>query len=101
MTHINLKFSPEMEELIMQGKKICTTRDEQKGNIGDTFTVRDRIYRIVGIEYDDVDYIGLWHLLEGFNTSDEFIETLMSYYPTLVSGNDLYLHWFAYVGDVE
>jgi hypothetical protein len=34
MTLITLKFTPEMEDLIFAGKKICTTRDEQKGKIG-------------------------------------------------------------------
>lgn len=82
----------------MQGKKICTTRDEQKGEIGDTFIVRDRLYRIVGIEYDELEYLEAWHLLEGFETPEQFIDTLMEYYPTLVSDDPLYLHWFAYVG---
>lgn len=100
MTLINLKFSPEMESLIIQGKKICTTRDEQKGEIGDTFTVRDRLYRIVGIEYDEIEYIEAWHLLEGFETPELFVETLMEYYPTLVSDDTMCLHWFAYVGHV-
>ena len=100
MTLINLKFSPEMESLIMQGKKICTTRDEQKGEIGDTFTVRDRLYRIVGIEYDEIEYIEAWHLLEGFETPEQFVEMMMEFYPTLVSDDTLYLHWFAYVGPV-
>jgi len=101
MTLINLKFSPEMESLIIQGKKICTTRDEQKGEIGDTFTVRDRLYRIVGIEYDELEYIEAWHLLEGFETPEQFVEMMMEFYPTLVSDDALYLHWFAYVGPVQ
>lgn len=101
MARINLKFSPEMESLIMQGKKICTTRDEQKGEIGDTFIVRDREYRIVGIEYDELEYLEAWHLLEGFETPEQFIDTLMEYYPTLVSDDTLYLHWFAYVCPVQ
>lgn len=54
----------------------------------------------MGIEYDELEYIEAWHLLEGFETPEEFVETLMDYYPTLVSGDELYLHWFAYVGPV-
>jgi len=100
MTLINLKFSPEMETLIMQGKKICTTRDEQKGEISDTFIVRDRLYRIVGIECDELEYIEAWHLLEGFETPEQFVEMMMEFYPTLVSDDTLYLHWFAYVGPI-
>ena len=55
MAQINLKFSPEMETLIMQGKKICTTRDEQKGEIGDFIQTRwrsantDRLHEHLGI----------------------------------------------------
>jgi len=97
---INLKFSPEMEEAVIIGKKCCTTRREQKGDVGDLFIVRDRMYRIVGIEDDDLDYIATWHQLEGFETPEGFIDTLLEFYPTIVTGDMLYVHWFAYVTDI-
>lgn len=101
MVLIDLKFSPEMEDLVIQGMKICTTRTERKGDVGDLFKVRDRWYRIVGIEADSFEYIQAWHLLEGFETPEEFGDKLMEYYPNLDCEDELYLHWFAFVILVE
>jgi len=102
MTHINLKFSPEMEELILQGRKICTMRREQKGQIGDTFTIGTRIYRLVDVHTDRVGLIcGWYHKLEGFESEESLLDALCGIYPYITEYQYLYTHWFAYVGDAE
>lgn len=100
MTQINLKFSPEMEELIMQGKKICTSRMELKGHIGDTFVIGNRIYRIISTELSPLEWIcAHHHKHEGFEDEDTLYEKLNNIYPELEDTDCLWVHWFAYVGD--
>ena len=100
MTLINLKFSPEMEELILQGKKCCTTRDEIKAESGDVFRVRNRLYRIVGIQIDDYEFIDRYYNLDGFNSVDEYLDTIDKIYPEINPEGDMFIHFFAYVCDV-
>jgi hypothetical protein len=97
---INLKFSPEMEELILQGKKCCTTRDERKGEIGDTFRVGNRIYRIIQVSSHDVSGIAHLYRLEGFEFRHHFLKTIEEIYPDIYDSGDnvVYVHFFAYVG---
>ena len=70
MTLISLTFDPETEKMIMDGRKCCTIMDEPKGELGDFFLVRDRIYRIVQVDECNIS----WH--------------------------HVYMHYFAYVCDV-
>lgn len=98
MTPINLKFSPEMEERIISGWKCCTTRDEVKGSPGDTFTVRDRLYRIIQVDECDMFYASVMAHAEGFESDIAFEEYLYSIYPHLVDETTVYIHYFAYVG---
>jgi len=44
MTPIILNFSPEMETLVMTGRKCMTTQTTRKGEPGDVFVVKDRLY---------------------------------------------------------
>ena len=99
MALIKLKFSPEMEELVLQGKKCCTTRDEKKGEIGDIFRVKDRLYRILQVDECDLEYASVMAPSEGFESDVEFIDTILEIYPELCSCDTVYIHFFAYVGD--
>lgn len=96
MALINLKFSPEMEELILQGKKCCTTRDDKKGDTGDIFVVGNRVYRIIEIEEICIDVGVSFYKQEGFESSMKYRDCIKFIYP---GASRLYLHWFAYVGD--
>lgn len=102
MTLITLKFSPEMEELIMQGRKICTTRLEQKGEVGDCFVIRDRLYRIIEIDTEiDLNYsMALYYRQEGFEYESEYFDALRSYYPDISEPDIVAVHFFAYVCDI-
>lgn len=83
MPLIKLKFSPGMEELVLQGKKCCTTRDEKKGEIGDVFRVKDRLYRIIQIRVSDLSDISNYYILEGFDYRYEFLKKIEEIYPEI------------------
>ena len=98
MTLINLKFSPDMERAIIEGIKICTTRDEPKGKPGDIFRVQNRLYRIVEVRSGRFPEFYMFYILEGFSTPDEYRAKIKQIYPKNL--NDLYhVHFFAYLGD--
>lgn len=103
MTIINLKFSPEMEELVLQGKKCCTTRDEQKGEVGDLFRVKDRMYRIIQVDESDLLYSSAMANAEGFKSDIEYLDCMSEIYPDLdpdlVECSPVFIHYFAYAGD--
>jgi len=103
MALINLKFSPEMEELVLQGKKCCTARDEVKGKEGDTFVLKGRLYRIIQVNSYDVSGIARLYKLEGFNHRYQFLKAIEEIYPDIYDSADniVYVHFFAYVGEVN
>jgi len=100
MALINLKFYPEMEEQILQGKKCCTTRDEKKGEPDDVFRVGNRIYRILQISSYDVSGIAHLYKLEGFEYRHHFLKAIEEIYPNIYDrcDNIVYAHFFAYFG---
>jgi hypothetical protein len=106
MTQINLKFTPKNEELVYNGYKCATTRDEPKGKVGDVFPIRDRMYRIVDIFeiawHDMYDY----YRVDGFHNVRDYIKEVQDVYPDVFKPPEkgepipvLYVHFFAYVGD--
>lgn len=103
MTIINLKFSPDMEEAIMEGRKCCTTRDKRKGEIGDLFVIKDRVYRLTDIQEVDSLDIQYCHRNDGFENVTNYMEKLHNLYPDKfkdLMGEPipvLYVHYFAYV----
>jgi len=107
MALIKLKFSPEMEELILQGKKCCTTRDEKKGEEGDVFRVGNRIYRIIQIDKRMHPYECSDFKIEGFESWKELKSELERIYPHIIKqveciadigrpGSEVYVHFFQY-----
>ena len=101
MTLINLKFSPEMEQAILDGRKCCTTRDEKKGQLGDIFVVKNRLYRIIQIDECDLIYASVMANAEGFNTDIEFEDCMMDIYPDLSLDSTVYIHYFASMGKID
>lgn len=111
MTLITLKFTPDMEEAILQGRKCCTTRDEQKGNLGDLFVVKDRVYRLLQVDRRMHPYECTDFLIEGFESFDLLKSELERFYPQVIKtlerfsdigkpGEEVYVHFFAYVGEI-
>lgn len=98
MTIIKIKFNPEMERAIIEGRKCCTTRDEIKGNIGDLFRVKDRMYRIIQVDEIDLFYSSAMANAEGFKSDIEYLDCMSEIYPDLVECSPVFIHYFAYAG---
>lgn len=99
MTQINLKFTPENEDLVYNGFKCATTRDEKKGNVGDTFPVRDRLYRLVDVMPMEYPSNYIFYRQDGFNSAIRYTKELEKIYPETKKGSILWIHFFAYAGD--
>lgn len=102
MPVIPLAFAPEMEELIIQGKKCCTTRRSLHGEVGDMFIVRDRIYRICHIHHCCLYSVkGAYYDAEGFTSPEAFQDFWeKTIEPSFDEFNTVFLHFFAYVSDI-
>jgi hypothetical protein len=100
MTLITLTFAPEMEELIIQGKKCCTTRRTQLGEVGDMFVVHDRIYRICHIHHCCLYSVrGSYYDAEGFTSPAAFHDFWeQAVEQPFDEANTVFIHFFAYIG---
>jgi hypothetical protein len=99
MTLINLKFSDEMKNATLEGRKVHTIRDEKKGDVGDVFVIGGRVYRLIRVAQYDINDVGEFYDIEGFSTIDKFESYLKSIYPELTIGSIVWGHMYAYVGD--
>ncbi len=95
---IDLKFAPEMVDLIIQGKKSSTIRLQKRGSPGDCFIVHDRVYRILSVVSDEIRHLSYLYELEGFRSPDLLYEALTRYYPSIRWDTTGYLYLFAYAG---
>ena len=112
MTQIDLPFSREMAIEAIDGRKIATTRSEQKGHRGDTFWFEDprrideermtkfggqfRLIEIIGIDLDSVKNI--YFRLEGFDSPEAFEKTWRALHRGhFTTGKMYYIHFFARV----
>ena len=96
MTEIELAFHPNLLPLIRDGKKICTTRRKQHGNIGDTFIIENTEFRIRDVHQS---YLGTVrdhiYRLEGFPSPYGFQECWEYLYDCqLVEATIVFTHWF-------
>jgi len=100
MTLITLNFSPEMEDLVMQGRKSMTTRMTRKGEPGDVFLVRDRLYRLLTVMHThSLEMLRHCYRDEGFESFQAFKDALLVIYPD-ADYSPVMIHTFAYVTDI-
>ena len=104
MTQIEIPFSREMAIAAIDGKKIATTRSEQKGHRGDTFgipgvdlgeceTYMFRLIEIIGIDLDSVKNI--YFRLEGFDSPEAFEKAWRALHRGhFTTGKMYYIHFF-------
>ena len=112
MADITIPFSWNMARAAIEGYKVCTSRSDQKGEIGDTFFIvhpdakKTCDFRIIDIKELPLSYItGALYRQEGCKTSREFIDLWKSlhrghYRPD----KEYFVHWFArieYTGDTR
>jgi len=97
MSWISIPFSREMERAIIGGRKVCTTRKEIKGEVGDYFIVSGKAYRIVWIEEVTLETVrDHLYCLEGCGSPTEFEALWRRLHRGHFSGEKWYhLHWFA------
>jgi len=73
MALIDLKFSPDMAEAVLDGRKCCTSRSERKGAPGDEFEIEGVRFRIVDVKEEVLAHIGNdWYRLEGVDSPEAF-----------------------------
>lgn len=71
--NINLPFRPEMKKLILAGHKTCTSRTRRYGEIGDTFEIDGRKYKLTGVDHHYLWAVGIILFRdEGFDNLDKF-----------------------------
>ena len=96
MAAVKLAFHPNLLPLIRDGKKICTTRRNQHGNVGDVFVIEGVEFRIRAIHQS---YLGTvrdnLYLLEGFPSPNAFQETWEYLYDgSFEDSMIVFSHWF-------
>lgn len=104
MNFITVKFDSDMKDLVLAGKKCCTTRLKPLGDIGDIFVVENRVFRILDIYRESHPCETRYFALEGFPSKREFIDRIEKIYPELaeeskklVDLHTVYCHIFATV----
>jgi uncharacterized protein YqfB (UPF0267 family) len=100
---IEIPFSNEMQEAVIQGRKICTTRKEAKGRAGDLFRVRGQLCRILSIQEIYLDVVSdVFFRCEGCESPDEFRDLWRRLHRGHYSGQKrYYVHFFAIVPNVH
>jgi hypothetical protein len=95
MSLIEIKFSPEMADLVCNGKKNCTSRDEIKGKAGDYFVTDGSVHRIIGVFEVSVAEIAMdLFFSEGFSDPTTCAAAIRSVYPWTEPETLLYVHCF-------
>ena len=100
MSVIEIKFSHEMAEAAPNGWKVCTTRSEKKGEIGDTFDILGAKFVLIDV------WLGNWittvrddlYRLEGFDSPEAFEKTWRALHRGHFTTNkDYVVHFFGRV----
>lgn len=95
MVRIIIKFRPTMEILVGRGVKRATTRTEPKGDVGDTFLVRGREYRLLDVRPMLLgDIRDQFYEMEGFISPGQFQRIWILIYDNFPEGDVCYLHIF-------
>jgi len=111
LKNITIPFSREMAIAAIEGRKVATTRGEEKGEIGDEFDIREPrddedhfagdgyTYRLIEIMAVDLETVAnLYFRLEGFNSPDEFRATWRALHRGHYTTDKLYyMHVFGRV----
>lgn len=94
---IVIPFHESMKKAILDGKKICTSRNKRYGKAGDYFILGDNMYFITSVMRHTLDEVALaLYKEEGFTSSKEFITMWRKLHPLVgyVPTKKVYVHWF-------
>lgn len=91
-----LAFSPDMAYKVLTGRKICTTRRERHGRIGDYFELHGAKYEILDIWTIRLKDVKRWFFAcEGFSCPDAFERKWRDLHDGRFDEHRLhYVHWF-------
>ena len=96
---VEIPFSKVMVKAVLEGRKVCTSRSEVKGDLGDTFMIADKEYRIVDIQrHRLISVTSMLFRQEGTNSPEEFEELWKSLHRGHYNGSAfVQTHFFAAV----
>lgn len=107
MSTITIPFSRDMAIAAIDGRKVATTRSEEKGKIGDTFAVNDprpyffnvSAFRLIEIMAVDLETVkNIYFRLEGFDSPEAFEKTWRALHRGhFTTGKLYYMHIFGRV----
>jgi hypothetical protein len=97
MSLITLKFSSRMATAALEGRKICTSRDEQKGRAGDEFEIQGVRFRIIDVGTMTLQNVREhFYRLEGCESPEDFEILWRSLHRRNFSAEKVYfVHFFA------
>jgi hypothetical protein len=96
---VEIPFSKVMAKAALDGRKVCTSRSEVKGDLGDTFMIEGKEFRIVDIQrHRLISVTSILFRQEGVNTPEEFEELWKSLHRGHYNGSNMvFVHFFARV----
>jgi len=100
---VEIPFSKVMVKAVLEGRKVCTSRGEVKGDLGDTFMIGDMEFRIVDIQrHRLISVTSILFRQEGTNSPEEFEELWKSLHRGHYDGKKaVFVHYFARVSGVD
>lgn len=95
MNRVEFSMDPKWIPFIEDGRKRATTRIKRKAEPGDVFVLNGWLYRITNVvEVPLIAAKFMFHDSEGFDTPEEYVEAVRSYYPDLGDRDTVYVHVF-------
>lgn len=82
MAHIEIPFREDMRQAIADGAKSCTSRNKRYGEIGDTFEVDGRAYRLTSVRRYSLGAVAArLFALEGTYSAKDFERLWVEIHP--------------------
>ncbi len=85
-----------MARASIEGRKIMTSRDEEKGKPGDEFEIEGVRFRLIDVLYlTMIEITRVYYRCEGFETPEECFKVISSIYPGRTGFDRLCSHFYA------
>lgn len=94
---VRLPCLPRWREKMLSGVKVCTSRREQCGDVGDTFVVFGVTFEITDVVPETLLVVSRdLYIAEGCESPEEFVEVWAQLHPYkgFVPKQTVYVHWF-------
>lgn len=96
MTKIKIPFNEWSKDKLRKGIKICTSRSQKYGEVGDTFEVEGKEYVLIGFARLSYEQIinALWQP-EGAESTQELGKVLREIHPNIDFTASAWVHFFS------